>query len=120
MYTIRSVPSKHRFELVFDNYQDHDHERFVEDIEKSVLKVRDRQGRFDMLADFTSSIVMPQDIAEGSRDLVVWLIANGLRKSANVLQSATQQMQIQRVTEQDSKFAYFDTFEEAEEWLAKE
>ncbi len=72
-----------------------------------------------MISDFSRSMVMPQDIAHESKNLAIWLIENGLRKSANILQSATQRMQIARVTQRDEKFAYFTSREEAAAWLAE-
>ena len=58
-----------------------------------------------------------QNIADDSEDMATWLVANGLRRSANISQSITQQMQIRRVTRQDARFAMFATLEEGERWL---
>ena len=117
MYEIERQPSKHRVLIKFDSYADHDRIKFIVDLQEAALSVRSADRHFDMLADFTESIVMPQPIAKDSITLSDWLVQNGLRKSANVMTSITQQMQVQRVTERNEKFGYFETRTAAERWL---
>lgn len=117
MYEITQEPSKHRFTVRFDLYADHDREKFFGDIQKAALNVRSADKRFDMIADFTDSMVMPQPIAKDSVRLTDWLIENGLRKSANIMVSVTQRLQVMRVTERNDKFGYFETLAEGERWL---
>ena len=117
MYTIDKVPSKHRIVIEFDKYHDHDQMKFLDDLQAAALSVRSVDRQFDMLADFTQSMVMPQDIAKDSVSLSDWLIKNGMRRSANMTQSMTQRMQISRVTDQSARFGYFATRAEGEHWL---
>lgn len=118
MYTIRPILSKNRVEVVFDDFRDHDAERFAADLQSAVQSAKDENGRFDILLDMSNSVVMPQDIAAKSEADAKWLNDNGLRKSANIIQSITQRMQVKRVTSQDSRYGFFETRAEAEEWLA--
>ena len=107
MYTIEKIPSKRRVVLLLDKYQDHDRPQFTRDFQAAVLCVKGGADHFDILADFSGSMVMPQDIATDSMTLAQWLVANGLRRSANVSQSVTQQMQVRRVTANDAHFQMF-------------
>ncbi|NQZ45930.1 MAG: hypothetical protein HRT63_00170 [Erythrobacter sp.] len=117
MYTIEKIPSKRRVVLLLDKYQDHDRPQFTRDFQAAVLCVKGGADHFDILADFSGSMVMPQDIATDSMTLAQWLVANGLRRSANVSQSVTQQMQVRRVTANDAHFQMFPTRTIAEAWL---
>lgn len=116
MHSIKLVPEARRIDIILDRFDDHDNTLFMQDVQQAALNVS--SGRpFDMLCDFSQSMVMPQDIADNSKELAEWLLANGLRKSANIMQSTTQRMQIARVTQRDKKFAYFSTCKEALAWL---
>ncbi len=117
VYQITEILPKRRVVLQLDQFGDHDRNAFMRDMKQAALNVRALEGYFDILADFSNSIVMPRDIADDSEDMAAWFISNGLRRSANVSQSVTQQMQIRRVTRHDTKFAIFRTRAEAESWL---
>ena len=117
MYTIEEIPSKRRIVLLLDRYEDHDRPQFQRDMKLAALSVKGGHGHFDILADFSNSMVMPRVIANDSEDMAAWFITNGLRRSANISQSVTQQMQIRRVTRQDERFGLFSTREEGERWL---
>lgn len=118
VYTIRPIPSKNRVEVVFNDFRDHDAERFAAELQSAVQSAKNEDGRFDIVLDMSNSVVMPQDIAAKSEANAKWLNDNGLRKSANIIQSITQRMQVKRVTSQDSRYGFFETGAEAEEWLA--
>ena len=117
MYTIEEVPAKNRIVVIFDRFEDHDRTQFISDIQRAALKVRSSERHFDMLADFTQSMVMPQPIAKDSITLSDWLLENGLRKSANIMVSITQRMQVARVTDHDKRYDFFETRAEGERWL---
>lgn len=117
MHIIKCLPSKHRVIMTFVHYDDHDPDRFLKETHEAVLSVKGASQSFDLLADFSAIMVMPQDIAQESEALASWLVSNGLRRSANIIGTITQRMQIQRVTDRDSKFGYFQTLEEGEAWL---
>jgi hypothetical protein len=119
MYKIERVPSKHRVEMFLDNYEGHDQQRFLREVQQTAISVRNTDGSFDVLADFTESIVMPQEISQESADLAAWLVTNGMRRSANIIRNATQRMQIKRVTAHDERFGYFENRAEAETWLSE-
>ena len=117
MYSIERNLSKKRVLLQLDKYEDHDGPRFVKELQSAALSVKGSGDHFDILADFSNSIVMPQDVANDSEAIAQWLLENGLRRSANVSQSITQHMQVKRVTKKDDKFGLFATRAEAEKWL---
>ena len=117
MYAIEENYAKRRLVLLLGQYKDHDRAQFQQDMKVAALNVKGRHDSFDILADFSNSMVMPRDVADDSEDIAAWLIANGLRRSANISQSVTQQMQIRRVTKQNDRFAMFATREEGERWL---
>lgn len=117
MYEIEKDPVKRRVILRLDKYEDHDSPRFIHDLQHAALSVKGADPTFDILADFSDSMVMPQHIAQESADIAAWLMANGLRKSANVSRSVTQKMQVRRVTHQDKRFGLFETRADAEAWL---
>jgi len=119
MYKIERIPSKHRVVIEFDRFEDHDRAKFLDDLQAAAFAVRSKARHFDILADFTRSVVMPQDIAKDSISLSDWLIKNGLRRSANITQSMTQRMQIASVTKQNAHFGHFSTRAEGEHWLER-
>jgi hypothetical protein len=117
MYCIDTIPSKSRLLMTFEDFANLDFEMFMRDAQAATLQAKGASRHFDILADFSDTMVMPQNIARGSQDIACWFLENGLRRSANVMQSITQRMQIQRVTDRDTKFAYFETHAEAQAWL---
>ncbi len=117
MYKIEKDLLKQRLTLTLDRYSDHDRMQFHDDMKQAALEIMRIKGHFDILADFTDSIVMPRDIAEDSEDMASWFVLNGLRRSANISQSFTQKMQIGRVTRRNDRFRIFTTRIEAEAWL---
>lgn len=117
MYTIEELHSKRRVVLTLGRYEDYDRTQFHAEMKRAALSVRGSHGYFDILADFSDSMVMPRDVAQDSEDMASWFLANGLRRSANISRSVTQQMQIRRVTREAERFGLFATREEGERWL---
>jgi hypothetical protein len=117
MYTIKPITAKQRVEVVFDDFRDHNAERFRSDLQSAVRTVKRQHEEFDILVDMTKSVVMPQEIARQSEVNAQWLNANGLRKSANIVETITQRMQVKRVTSQDDRYRFFETRTEAEAWF---
>ncbi|MEP2735125.1 MAG: hypothetical protein ABJP34_02415 [Erythrobacter sp.] len=117
MHTIEELHAKHRIVLTMQSYKDHNPEQFIAETQAAAIKVKGGNHYFDLLADFSLIMVMPQDIAKQSEGLAEWLVANGLRRSANIVPTTTQKMQIQRVTNRDAKFGFFHDLSAAETWL---
>lgn len=117
MYKITADSANHRVEVVFDgSYLDLDQPQLSRDLRAGVLEAKGRGAHFDMLCDFTRVAVMPQDRTPGARAEIEWCVANGLRKSANVVSSALAKMQLQRLSA-DDRFQNFATRAEALAWL---
>lgn len=117
MYTIRALLERNRVEIIFDGAHDYDYLVFSQELKDAALAVRSNQGHFDLLVDFTAGQVLPQENAAQSERNIAWCIANGMRKSANVMTTIIQKIQVKRVSHRDEKLGYFETREEAEKWL---
>ena len=117
MHTIEEFHTLHRIKLTMQSYEHHDPRAFIEGMQSAALKVKGGSDYFDLLADFSEIMVMPQDIAKQGEDLAEWLVANGLRRSANIVPTTTQKMQIKRVTHRDAKFGFFHDLAAGEAWL---
>ncbi|MEP3052222.1 MAG: hypothetical protein ABJP48_05695 [Erythrobacter sp.] len=117
MYKIHPQIQKNRVLIVFDGEFDYDQTEFAEEIKKAVLTVRSTEREFDLLADYSKVTVMDQSRASRSEEIVAWCVDNGLRKSANVMNSALQRIQIKRLASQNDKWKFFETLSEAEMWL---
>lgn len=119
MYHIEKVSNRALVIITFEGAYDFDQSAFEGEIKDAVTFVRSAEKSFDILADWSKISVMDQGRAGESHALAAWFIAAGLRRSANVLTSITQRMQLKRVTEGDERFGYFATKEEALAWLSE-
>ena len=87
--------------------------------EKRRVKVRElrRSGTyFLMLGDLRQAGILPQDDAASVSSEMQWLVENGLRKSANIVASTLQQMQVNRMAGSPI-FRCFTDEQEALDWL---
>ena len=117
MYRISVDSRLHRVEFTFVGaYSDAELDRFDREMMAGARKARGGAGHFDILADFTQTGVMPQKAAGDSQRRALWCRKHGLRKSANVTESALMKMQIERVA-RDSNVRCFRTRAEALAWL---
>lgn len=119
MYSIEKDHINGRVNATFSGNFEHDAADLVADIKDAIPDVRRSDGTFDLLSDFTDASVMPQDHAQTSEDFLLWLDKNGLRKSAIVMTSITQRMQVQRVSDRNEKLGYFGSRAEAQKWLTE-
>ena len=117
MYSIQSQPEKHRvFVEIVGNY-DYSQEQFEEELLQATRAAKSSDGRFDLLCDVSRASVLPKDRAARSQVVIDYYVENGLRKSANIMTSALQQLQMKRVSSQNEMFGYFTSHAEAEAWL---
>lgn len=117
MYRITAVPAEHRVDVDFiGNYADIDQTAISRELRAEILKVKGDFGYFDLLVDYRQTHVMPQAQTGNGRQEIEWCLANGLRRSANVMNSALVRMQIQRLTA-NHRFQMFATRAEALAWL---
>lgn len=118
MFRVVKLPHKNRVLIAFEgNIGEEDNLPFFRELKVAALEVRSADGEFDLLTDWTAASAMPQENARTGEDAVAWCIANGMRKSANVMNTIIQKMQVKRVSGQDERLGYFETREEAEHWL---
>ena len=117
MYSITTNLAKNRVIVVFVNDFEHGQAFFNTELKEAVKRVRAEDRHFDLLADFSTAPVMSQQIAGQGEEMINWCVANGLRKSANVMNTILQRMQVKRVSANDDKFQYFSSLAEAEAWL---
>ena len=118
MYSIMPIRAKNRVVVVFVNDFEHGQAIFNTELKNAVKEVRAEDRHFDLLVDFSTAPVMSQDRAGQGGEMINWCLANGLRKSANVMDTVLQRMQVKRVSANDDKFQYFTSYAEAEAWLA--
>ncbi len=117
MYKITADPASRRLDVDFvGSYTDIDQAAFAADLRAAVLKLRGGSGHFDLLCDFSQISVMPQDRTADAREQIEWCVANGLRRSANVVSSMISRMQLQRLSA-DDHFQNFASRAEALAWL---
>lgn len=118
MYQIIADRANKRVEVNFiDSFSDIDQEKLSIDLRAAALKAKGAGDHFDMIVDFTSVSIMPQHVTMNARGEIEWCIANGLRRSANVLHSTIAKMQIQRLSA-DDRFQTFVSRSDALAWLA--
>ena len=120
MFSIEEDHINGRINATFSGIFEYDAADLVAGIKGAIPNVRRSDGTFDLLSDFTEASVMPQDHAQASEDFLGWLDKNGLRKSAVVMTSVTQRMQVQRVSDRSDKLGYFGNRAEAEKWLTED
>jgi hypothetical protein len=116
MENITADASKHRVNIEFVGTYSGDIARFSEEIKSKARIAKGGGQHFDMISDFTQSHVIPQNLAGASAEVAEWCGDNGLRKSANVVNSMLLKLQLDRLTP-DGRFKTFLSREEAEAWL---
>ena len=119
MYRIVPVREKHRVVLDYDGVFDYDPRALQRDLKRCAAQVRCPEGTFDFLADFSMVRAIPEQNLKTGEHIVRWCRENGLRRCANVMVSATQRMAVERRTNNDPRFDFFLTREEAELWLER-
>ena len=118
MYKIEADFEKHCVMILISNSDDEEPAAFAADMKRAASAIRQKNPYFDILADHTqASMVIPQERMGSVNALVEWCDANGLRKSANIVDSFVQRMQLKRVTANNPSLGYFKTRAEAEAWL---
>lgn len=117
MYRITRDTALNRVIVTYDGTRDYPTEVFWEEFTEAVHFAKCAGEHFDVLIDHRSTAVMSRERTEQSEDMAPWCIANGLRKSANIVPSTIVRMQLQRLTARDPQFGFFETLEQAEEWL---
>jgi hypothetical protein len=118
MYQIAVSRANQRVDLDFiGNYTDIDRAELARDLHTAVLQAKARGDHFDLLVDFTQVSVMPQDRTAAARDEIEWCVANGLRRSANVMSSTISKMQVERLSA-DERFQVFANRAGALAWLS--
>ena len=93
---------------------------FRRDMTALVNRVRRRQGHFLLLVDLRESMVLSLDVMVEVGQQMQWNIDNGMNRSATLVSSVLQRMQIDRTSERDSRFRCFLDEAEAEVWLVSE
>ena len=119
MYSIATDPGNNRILVTFTKDFDYEADDLIAELKGAIAAVKRTDGTFDILSDFTDVSVMPQDHADISEGFLQWLSDNGLRKSANVMKSLIQRMQVNRVSGNNEKIGVFEFRSEAEKWLAQ-
>jgi hypothetical protein len=118
MYRITVSRANQRVDVDFvDSYTDIDRAELAGDLRRAALEAKARGDHFDLLVDFSHVPVMPQDRTAAARDEIEWCLANGLRRSANVMSSTISKMQVERLSA-DNRFRTFVSRAEALTWLS--
>jgi len=117
MYSITKSLARNRVEITFDGNHDYSSEEFNAELRSAALAVRSAEGVFDLLVDFSKGEVMPQDATIRSQNNIDWCSENGMRKSANIVPTAIQKLQLNRVARGNDRLEFFGTRDEAEAWL---
>ena len=119
MYSITTNSSRSLVELTFSGPMDQDPAAFFKELTGSADRVRRSTGSWQLLVDFTETDVMVQERAQNTGKIFEWCLANGISKTAIVASSATQKMQIRRVTNASKVIEFFDTAAQAKAWLKR-
>jgi hypothetical protein len=90
--------------------------RFNEDLRAAVRELRASGLHFSMLADMRKAVVLAQSDTAVISGEVQWLIQNGMQKTAILVASTLQQMQMNRIAA-DPAFRCFTSEQEALDWL---
>lgn len=117
MYTITRDTSKSRVIIAHDGPRDYPIEIFWQEFKEAVHFAKCARPFFDVLVDHSRTTILPQDRTKNGEAMAIWCLENGLRKSANVAPSAIMRMQLQRITDRNPQFAYFETRKGGERWL---
>jgi hypothetical protein len=115
---IKAILEKRRVDVTFVGRHTDIPDDWDQQMAEACLQAKGAAGHFDLLTDFSQSSIMPQEVAVNSERTAKWLIENGMRKGASVVDGALQKMQVNRVTA-NSQFQAFEHREEAETWLDK-
>ena len=117
MYKIEVQKDKNRIVVTSEGEHDGDMREFVERIKEAAMQIKQHSPYFDILTDLSKAMVIQQDRAEASKELIQWCERQGMRKSAAVVDMIVQRMQVTRLTDRSEKVASFSTRAEAERWL---
>lgn len=117
-YSISRDVMKSRVIITFDGPRNYPIDAFWDEFMESVQFAKCARPHFDVLLDHSRATLMPPERTPRSEEMAIWCIENGLRKSANIVPTEVLRMQLQRVTKHEEHFGFFETLEEAEEWLA--
>lgn len=117
MFKIETDLSKNRLIVIMSGQHDGDLDQFVAEVRNGVRAIMTTSDHFDILSDQSEAHVMEQARASVAEDLIKWCKDNGMRKSANVVGSLIQKMQIKRISNDDGAIGYFENRAEAEAWL---
>jgi hypothetical protein len=118
MEQIETNVLKSRVEITFVGSYSGEMASFSNQLKASARAAKASSGYFDILTDFTQAHVMPKDLLEGTVEVTAWCADNGLRKSANVVNSMLQKLQLDRLTP-DERFQIFVSRDDAEAWLSE-
>lgn len=117
MYSIQSQPEKHLVVVEIAGDYDYSQDQFEAELLEAAKAAKSSDGQFDLLCDVSRASVLPKERAARSQVVIDYYVENGLRKSANIMTSALQQLQMKRVSSQNQMFGYFTSRAEAEAWL---
>ena len=118
MYLLTRHPKQHRVELGFSGQMTQEAGAFFEELTTAAKSVRSPDGDWSLLVDFSDTPVMSQERAQNTAKIFEWCKTHGIVKIAFILNSATQRMQVNRVTENSAIVEVFETRAQAESWLA--
>lgn len=117
MYQVTVVPQKRLIRFIVSGYSDTaEFERMWKEVRTAVGELNAEGGGFDVLSDLRQAHVIQTDNTEKTRQLMQWMMQNGLRKAANVTTSILIRMQLDRMAG-DPRYGFFASEEEALQWL---
>ncbi|MDB5576401.1 MAG: hypothetical protein JWR80_1577 [Bradyrhizobium sp.] len=94
--------------------------RYAEDLAAAIVRMRKRHAEFLLLVDMREAGTLPQDAAQVIEAAIANQLANGIKRSANVVSSTLAEIQIKRLSQRDEKYRYFADIDEAKAWLLGE
>jgi len=118
MHLVKPIAAMNRVDVFIEDQTEEGHDDFGFQLKKAIDQVKTAGGEFDLLVDMSKTTVMSPNSAQRSEELIGWCVANGLRKSANVLSETLHQLQVKRLTGRNEKFGIFTSRHEAEAWLS--
>jgi hypothetical protein len=90
--------------------------RFRADLTSAIAKLTLTHGGFKILADLREIEVLPQSAVKTIQEQMQWTANNGVERSAALVSSVLQQMQIKRILP-DDRFQCFTSEAAALHWL---
>lgn len=117
MYKVTANPHKNRVIVEFSDNFDYDTGEFRLALQNAVYDARSKEGRFDILVDWSQTITIPQSRTDSTFETFHWCVAHGMDRSASVVKTIVQRMQLKRVTKAVSDDDIFETRAQAETWL---